>query len=391
MTAATAEPADAHLPAAAGDLRARRGHRPVGRRRQRATSTSSSGLAVTSPRPRPPGGRRRPRRAGPHAAARVEPVRHRARARGGRPPSTACSAAAGQVFFCNSGAEANECAIKLARKFGGRGRHVVVSAYGSLPRPHAGHAARHRPARQARAVPAAARGLPPRRLGRPRRARARPRPDGRRRAARAGAGRGRREPGHRRVLPGRAPAVRRAGHRCSWSTRCRPASAAPAGGSASSTSASSPTSSPWPRRSATACPSAPAGPGPRWPPPSSPATTPRPSAASRSPPPRPAPCSPVMEAEDVPGPGRERPARGSPTALAALARRRRRCAASACCSPPSWPTASTPRRSPPTRLDAGLVVNAVTADRPAPRPAAARHRRRDRRGRRPSSARCWPA
>jgi acetylornithine/N-succinyldiaminopimelate aminotransferase len=38
----------------------------------------------------------------------------------------------GQVFFCNSGAEANECAIKLARKFGGRGRHVVVSAYGSF-------------------------------------------------------------------------------------------------------------------------------------------------------------------------------------------------------------------------------------------------------------------
>ncbi len=38
----------------------------------------------------------------------------------------------GQVFFCNSGAEANECALKLARKFGGRGRHVVVSAYGSF-------------------------------------------------------------------------------------------------------------------------------------------------------------------------------------------------------------------------------------------------------------------
>jgi len=38
----------------------------------------------------------------------------------------------GLVFFCNSGAEANECAIKLARKFGGRGKHVVVSAYGSF-------------------------------------------------------------------------------------------------------------------------------------------------------------------------------------------------------------------------------------------------------------------
>ena len=38
----------------------------------------------------------------------------------------------GQVFFCNSGAEANEAAIKLARKWGGRGRHVVVSAFGSF-------------------------------------------------------------------------------------------------------------------------------------------------------------------------------------------------------------------------------------------------------------------
>lgn len=40
----------------------------------------------------------------------------------------------GQVFFANSGAEANECAIKLARKFGGgaAGRFNVVSAYGSF-------------------------------------------------------------------------------------------------------------------------------------------------------------------------------------------------------------------------------------------------------------------
>jgi predicted acetylornithine/succinylornithine family transaminase len=38
----------------------------------------------------------------------------------------------GRVFFCNSGAEANECAIKLARKWGGYGRYAVVSAYGSF-------------------------------------------------------------------------------------------------------------------------------------------------------------------------------------------------------------------------------------------------------------------
>jgi predicted acetylornithine/succinylornithine family transaminase len=41
-------------------------------------------------------------------------------------------AGSGRVFFCNSGAEANEAAIKLARKWAGPGRHVVVSAYGSF-------------------------------------------------------------------------------------------------------------------------------------------------------------------------------------------------------------------------------------------------------------------
>jgi len=38
----------------------------------------------------------------------------------------------GRVFFTNSGAEANECAIKLARKWGGHGRFGVISAYGSF-------------------------------------------------------------------------------------------------------------------------------------------------------------------------------------------------------------------------------------------------------------------
>ena len=38
----------------------------------------------------------------------------------------------GKVFFSNSGAEANECALKLARKWAGYGRHGVVAAYGSF-------------------------------------------------------------------------------------------------------------------------------------------------------------------------------------------------------------------------------------------------------------------
>jgi acetylornithine/N-succinyldiaminopimelate aminotransferase len=43
-----------------------------------------------------------------------------------------CTAQRGQVFFCNSGAEANEAAIKLARKYAGYGRFVVVSAWRSF-------------------------------------------------------------------------------------------------------------------------------------------------------------------------------------------------------------------------------------------------------------------
>jgi acetylornithine/N-succinyldiaminopimelate aminotransferase len=38
----------------------------------------------------------------------------------------------GQIFFANSGAEANECAIKVARKWAGHGRFQVISAFGSF-------------------------------------------------------------------------------------------------------------------------------------------------------------------------------------------------------------------------------------------------------------------
>jgi acetylornithine/N-succinyldiaminopimelate aminotransferase len=40
--------------------------------------------------------------------------------------------AGGQVFFTNSGAEANECALKLARRWSGGDRHVVVTADNSF-------------------------------------------------------------------------------------------------------------------------------------------------------------------------------------------------------------------------------------------------------------------
>jgi len=59
----------------------------------------------------------------------------------------------GRVFLANSGAEANECAIKLARRYGqlngGPGRYHVVSAYGSFHgRTLAALAATGQPAKQ---------------------------------------------------------------------------------------------------------------------------------------------------------------------------------------------------------------------------------------------------
>ncbi len=42
------------------------------------------------------------------------------------------SGSAGQVFLCNSGAEANECAIKLSRKWGNPARFRIISTQGSF-------------------------------------------------------------------------------------------------------------------------------------------------------------------------------------------------------------------------------------------------------------------
>ena len=110
----------------------------------------------------------------------------------------------GQTFFCNSGAEANECAIKTrTREWAGPGRYSVVSAYGSFHgRTLATLHTTGQPA-EARAVPTPARGLPPRGLERPRRARCESRRLGRGRgAARARAGRGGRQHHDTRVPAG---------------------------------------------------------------------------------------------------------------------------------------------------------------------------------------------
>ena len=116
-----------------------------------------------------------------HAAARLQPVRHRARAGGGRHPRPPARRRP-------PGWPAEHAGPGVLRQLRGRGQRVRPQAGPQVrrpgpprrgerlrlvPRPHARHAPRHRPAGQARGLPAAARGLPPRRLGRPRRARRR--------------------------------------------------------------------------------------------------------------------------------------------------------------------------------------------------------------------------
>ena len=198
--------------AAAGHVRAGRGHRALGRRRQGATSTSSP--ASRSPRSATPTRRwptpspSRPARCctSPTSSAPSSGPRWRRtldRLLGG----------GGQVFFCNS------------RRRGQRVRHQAGPQVGRprpprrrqrlrlVPRPHAGHAARHRPAGQKheafQPLPEGFRHVAWDDLDA---LEARHRPDRsppccsspcRARAAC--------NPATRRVLPGRAPAVRRAG------------------------------------------------------------------------------------------------------------------------------------------------------------------------------------
>ena len=162
-----------------------------------------SGIAVTSlghANPVVDRGDRRPRRRSCCTSATSSPTRRRR-----APPSrsTSCSptppARAAQVFFTNSGAEAIECAIKLARKFGGRGRHTVVSAFGSFHgRTLAALAATGQPTKHEpfQPMPEGFRHVAWGDLDALRRSGRR---IGGRRAHRAGPGRGRREPGAARL------------------------------------------------------------------------------------------------------------------------------------------------------------------------------------------------
>ena len=209
-----------------------------------------------------------------------------------RSRSTACSprppASDGQVFFTNSGRRGqrvrDQAGPQARRPRPPRRRQRPRQ----LPRAHAGRARGDRPADQARAVPADARGLPPRRVGRPRRRSPRPSTPS---VAAVLIEPVQGEGGVNAAPPTATSAAirelcdetRRADDGRRDPDRLRPHRAR---GSASSTTASCPTSSRWPRRWATACRSARAGPAATSPRCSSPATTAARTAARRSPPPR---------------------------------------------------------------------------------------------------------
>ena len=150
------------------------GTRAVGQRGQASTSTSSRARGHVA-RPRAPGGRRRDRRPGAHAAARLEPLLQRRAAAGRGSASTRCSAAAAA---CSSPTRAprptsarSSSPAATARRNGGPERYHVISRVRLVPRPHAHHARGDRPAAEAGDVPAAAERVPPGRVRRPRRAR----------------------------------------------------------------------------------------------------------------------------------------------------------------------------------------------------------------------------
>ena len=171
------------------------------------------GLAVTVARARAPGGRRRARRPGPHAAARVEPLLQRVAAAGRGAARRAARRRRQGVLrqLRRRGQRVRDQARPPVRPGQRRPRPVPRAlGVGLVPRPHAHHARRHRPAPEAGDVPAAAGRVPPGGVRRPRRAGGGDGRAGVRGDARTDPGRGRRAAVAARLPRRRARAVRRA-------------------------------------------------------------------------------------------------------------------------------------------------------------------------------------
>ena len=250
-----------------------------------------SGLAVIVPRPRPPRGGRRHRRAGPHAAPRLEPLLQRCPAEAGRRARTGCWATAARSSSPTRAPRPTSAPSSwpaaTARSTASRTlpRHLRPQL---LPRPDAHHAGRHRPAGQAGDLPAAADGVLAGALRRHRRPRGAGRARSRGQLAavllEVGPGRGRCVAGAARLpagSPGAVRPVRGAAHVRRGPDRPRAAPAVvrvralrhPARHRHHGQGAGQ-------RRAHRRL----LGHAPRWPTPSRPATTPPPSGASRWPP-----------------------------------------------------------------------------------------------------------
>jgi acetylornithine/N-succinyldiaminopimelate aminotransferase len=229
-------PAHAQLRRPVDHVRPRARHRAVGPRRPRYLDFVG-GLAVQAPRPRPPRGGRATIAEQATKLLQVSNLWATEHAHHVAATLDRHLGGGGQVFFCNSGAEANEFAFKLARKWAGHGRYGVITTYGSfhgrtlaaLP-PAASPTSTSRSPRCPRASATCTR--------RRRALEAAIDPSGRSHPSRTRPGRGWRVAQQPRVHGRRAAPVPTSGACCSWSTRSRPGCAAPAGGSPSSTTAS---------------------------------------------------------------------------------------------------------------------------------------------------------
>ncbi len=161
------------------------------------------------PRPCPPGGGRGGRRAGPHAAPRVELLRQPGGHRDGADDRRAAGGRRAGVLL-QLGRRSQRGRVQGGPEVRGTRPPRRGQRLRQLPRADPGRAGRHRATDQARAVPTHAGGLPPRALRGSGGSGGGHRPDGGRGADRAGPRGGWRDPGPSGLPGGHPGAVRRA-------------------------------------------------------------------------------------------------------------------------------------------------------------------------------------
>ncbi len=180
-------PVDAHLSDPDRAVRSGQWHRALGSRRPavpRLPGRSGRGVA----RSRQRRSRRSHRGTGPHPGARVEPLRHRARRSSG-PDARSPARWRRSGLLLQLGRRGERGGAETGAQMGWAGQVPGDQRVRLVPRPHPCDVARDGPTPEARAVPAVARGLPARRVERPRGARACHRPFCRGGPARADSGR----------------------------------------------------------------------------------------------------------------------------------------------------------------------------------------------------------